>query len=64
MVSNEIILADEMVMLDSGLPEIVVQCGKDLPPTFSSLRTGRVVDHVLGHKFVDGRLVTFRETSK
>src|SRR4051794_6301888 len=53
-VGNEIALADEVVVVvGRGIAEIGTQDVEDQLPTVASLRTCRVVHHVLGYELVD-----------
>ena len=54
---HDVAVTDEMVLLEGDRPEIVVDGAEDPGQPAATLRTGRVVDHVLGDELVEEGVV-------
>jgi hypothetical protein len=65
-VGDEVALAKKVVMLDHGAAtEIHFDDGQDLPPPFCPRPARRgMINHVCGHKVVDGTVVTLRQATE
>jgi len=57
-VGNEVTFTEDLMMFPDCRPKVVSDDRPDLLPALSALRTCSVIDHVLGHEFVDCRGVT------
>jgi hypothetical protein len=62
--SDQIAITNEVMVFDPGVAEIASYGLEDLLPSATPLRASGVVDHVLGDKLVDDRLVTGLTSSK
>ena len=54
---DEVALADEVVLLEAGRPEVDLDGAQDRPQPLAALGAGGVVDHVGGHEVVQDRVV-------
>ncbi len=65
MVRDEVAIGNEVVMLNGSVPTKVGSDYRvDLLPTLSTLKTCGVVHHVFCDQLVDGRAVTYGQTTK
>lgn len=56
-VDDELALGDEVVVLDFAFTEVVADVLQDCAQSLSTLRSGGVVDHVLGDEVVEDVVV-------
>jgi hypothetical protein len=55
---DEVSLPDEVVLIDSYGPEVMIDDGQDALQAFAPLGTGGVIDHVHGNEIVERTVVT------
>ncbi len=56
-VRHELSLGDEVVLLRFAVAEVMANGLEDLSQSLSPLRPSRMVDHVLGHEFIENTVV-------
>jgi hypothetical protein len=64
-VSDKVTLADKSVVLSPAVvPQVILDHGQDLSPTFATLRACGVIDEVLRDQLIDHASITSREPSE
>ena len=63
-VSDDVAVTDEVVVLDGRFAEIPTNDLEDLLPPFAPLRAGGMVDHVFRYELIDNVSVACRSAAK